>query len=90
VTHSTHLFGLPNVSDADLEPVAAAEVAVATHKFSQCMKCGEAFHRLGVHGAKVLILVVALFLPSVVQHLREVLESQSAGSLLPCTILHSP
>jgi hypothetical protein len=32
----THLFGLPNVLEAGLEPRAAAEVVVAALKFSQC------------------------------------------------------
>jgi hypothetical protein len=38
--HGAHLFDLPNVSQAGLEPVVvgavAATVAVAVHKFSQC------------------------------------------------------
>jgi hypothetical protein len=33
--------------------------------FLRVMCCGEAFHRLGVQGVKVLILLGALFLPSV-------------------------
>jgi hypothetical protein len=52
VVHGTHLFGLLNVLQADLEPVVAAAVAVAAPKFSQCNVLWEAFHGLGVHSIK--------------------------------------
>jgi hypothetical protein len=53
-----HLFGLPNVFQAGLEPevvavtavAVAAVVVVAAHLFSQCNMHGEAFHGLGVQG----------------------------------------
>jgi hypothetical protein len=62
-----HLFGLPNVSPAGLELVLAVVwVAVAApHLFSQCMRLGETSYRLGVQGVEVLILLGALFSPSV-------------------------
>jgi hypothetical protein len=34
--HGAHLFGLSNVWQVGLEPVATAEVVVATLRFSQC------------------------------------------------------
>jgi hypothetical protein len=39
----TYLFGLLNVSQAGLEPVAAAAVVVAALKFSQCNVLWESF-----------------------------------------------
>jgi hypothetical protein len=36
VTHGTHLFGQLNVSEAGLEPEAAAEMIVAALIFSHC------------------------------------------------------
>jgi hypothetical protein len=61
-----HLFGLLNVSQADLEPVAvAAVVAVQPSCFLSVIWHREAFHGLGIQSVKVLILVGALFLPSV-------------------------
>jgi hypothetical protein len=36
MTHDTHVFSLSNVSQAGLEPAAAAAVVVAALKFSQC------------------------------------------------------
>jgi hypothetical protein len=59
VTLGTHLFGLPNVSQAGLEVVAAATC------FLSVMWHGETFYGLGVHGVDVLILLDALFPPSV-------------------------
>jgi hypothetical protein len=70
-----------------LEPVAAAE-AVAALKFSQCNVLWEAFHGLGVQSVEGLILVGALFLPSVAPEFREILESQSLGYLLSYLSCH--
>jgi hypothetical protein len=56
--------------------------------FFSIMCHGEAFHRLGVQGVKVLILLASLFPPSVAQHLSEVLKSQSLPCLLLCPSHH--
>jgi hypothetical protein len=56
MTRGTHLFGLPNVLQVGLE------LAVAAHKFSQC---NVAFHGLEVQGIGILVLIGALFPPSV-------------------------
>jgi hypothetical protein len=64
----THLFGLPTVSQAGLElvsVVAAAAAVVAAHLFSQSTMVWRAFHRLRVQGVEALILLGALYLPSV-------------------------
>jgi hypothetical protein len=56
-------IGLPNVSQAGLELCLAAwELSC----FLSVTWCGEAFHLLGVQCFKDLILLGALFLPSVV------------------------
>jgi hypothetical protein len=65
ILHGAHLFGLSNISEAGLEPAAAAESAVATLKFSQCNVLWGSFPQLGVQGIKGLILVSALLPPSV-------------------------
>jgi hypothetical protein len=53
---------------------------------------GEAFHRLGVQDVEIFILLAALFLQVWLQHLSEVLESQSSCCLLlyPSCHLGSP
>jgi hypothetical protein len=53
-----HLFGLPNVSQAGLELVVVAMVA-------NVMWHGETFYGLEFQGVEVLILLGALFPPSV-------------------------
>jgi hypothetical protein len=60
-----HLFGLSNVLQTGLEPVVASVVAWQLSSFLCVMCCGDAFHGLGVHSVEDLILVGALFLPSV-------------------------
>jgi hypothetical protein len=52
-----HLFGLLNVSQVCLELAAGSSLSVRWH--------GEAFYGLGLQGVEVLILLGALFLPSV-------------------------
>jgi hypothetical protein len=65
VTRGTHLFGLSNVSQAGLEPVVAAVAGLEPSSFLSVMCCGEAFHRLGVQDVEDLIMIGALFTPSV-------------------------
>jgi hypothetical protein len=60
---AAHLFGPLNVSEAGLEP-AVAVVAVAALKFCQCNMLWGSFPHLGVQGVEGLILIGALFLPS--------------------------
>jgi hypothetical protein len=60
-----HLFGLPNVSQACLEPVAAVATAMTAHLFSQCNVAWRSFLGLGGQGVEVLILLGVLFPPCV-------------------------
>jgi hypothetical protein len=60
--HGTHLFGLSNVSQAGLEPAAAAVVAVVTLKFSQCSVLWGSFPHSRGSGGQMFDLVGALFL----------------------------
>jgi hypothetical protein len=54
--------GLPNVSPAGLEPVSGS---IAALLFSQCNMVWRSFPQARAQGIKVLILLTALFLPSV-------------------------
>jgi hypothetical protein len=73
VTLGTHLFGLPSVSQAGLEPVAAvatvvaavATVVAAAYQFSQCNMAWRSFLWVVVQGVEVLIVLGVSFLPSV-------------------------
>jgi hypothetical protein len=56
--------------------------------FLSVMWCGEAFYRLGVQGVKVLILLGALFLPSVASGLSKIFDSRSSSCLLLCPSCH--
>jgi hypothetical protein len=56
-----HLFGMLNVSQAGLKLTSGG----GGSPFVFCVTWhGEAFHGLGVQGSKVLILLAALFPPS--------------------------
>jgi hypothetical protein len=57
MTLGAHLFGLPNVSQGQLELASGGPSC-----FLSVMCCGEAFHGLGFK-VSVLILLAALFLP---------------------------
>jgi hypothetical protein len=57
----THLFGLPNVSQAGLEPML---VAAAAHLFSQCNEAWRSLPQARVQGIEVLTLLCASPLPS--------------------------
>jgi hypothetical protein len=54
--------GLPNVSQAGLEPVCGSLVALLS---SQCHLAWRSFVGVVVHGVKVLILLGDFFLPGV-------------------------
>jgi hypothetical protein len=58
----THLFSLPNVSQAGLEPVV---VVAAAHLFSQCNVAWRSFPQARSSGCRSLTFLGALFLPSV-------------------------
>jgi hypothetical protein len=62
-----HLFGLLNVSQAFLswQQQRRRWQWWQPTSFLSVMWCGEAFYGLGVQGVEVLILLGALFLPSV-------------------------
>jgi hypothetical protein len=64
MTLGTHLFDLPNVSQAGLE---LASGGGGSHLFSQCKVAWRSFLWLVIQGVEVLILLGALFLTSVAQ-----------------------
>jgi hypothetical protein len=57
-----HLFGLLNISQAGLEPASGSMVALL---FSQCNVMWRSFPQARVQDIEVLILLAALFPPSV-------------------------
>jgi hypothetical protein len=64
----THLFALPNVSQAGMEPAVVGwqwQWQWQLTSFLSVTWHGEAFHGLGVQAIEVLILVGRLFLPCV-------------------------
>jgi hypothetical protein len=71
--------GLPNVSQAGLEPLSGGLEALL---FSQCNVAWRSFPQVGVQDVKVLILLALYFCQVWFQRLSEVLESQSSCCLL--------